>query len=88
MNLRAPHAHEGITIPTLMFKVNLALLPAAPGKPFTADSGARKALHDFATTSLRAAEAPCQASGQLRNLSLWRACSDAYGAAVIVITPK
>lgn len=29
MNLRAPHAHEGITIPTLMFKVNLALLPAA-----------------------------------------------------------
>ena len=67
---------------------DLALLPAAPGKPFTADSGARKALHDFATTSLRAAEAPCQASGQLRNLSLWRACSDAYGAAVIVITPK
>lgn len=29
MNLRAPHAHEGISIPTLMFKVNLALLPAA-----------------------------------------------------------
>ena len=29
MSLRAPHAHEGITIPTLMFKVILALLPAA-----------------------------------------------------------
>ena len=29
MSLRAPHAHEGITIPTLMFKVTLALLPAA-----------------------------------------------------------
>ncbi|MFC3912342.1 RnfABCDGE type electron transport complex subunit D [Pseudaeromonas sharmana] len=29
MALRAPHAHEGITIPTLMFKVILALLPAA-----------------------------------------------------------
>ena len=28
MSLRAPHAHEGITIPTLMFKVTLALLPA------------------------------------------------------------
>ncbi len=29
MNLRAPHAHEGLSISTLMFKVNLALLPAA-----------------------------------------------------------
>ena len=29
MSLRAPHAHEGITIPTLMFKVTLALLPMA-----------------------------------------------------------
>ena len=67
---------------------DLALLPAAPGQPFSADAGARKALHDFATTSLRAAEAPCQANGKERNLSLWRACSDAYGAAVIVITPK
>ena len=67
---------------------DLALLPAAPGKSFSADAGARKALYDFATTSLRAAEAPCQASGKERNLSLWRACSDAYGAAAIVITPK
>ena len=29
MMLRAPHAHEGLSIATLMFKVNLALLPAA-----------------------------------------------------------
>lgn len=29
MTLRAPHAHEGISIPTLMFKVILALVPAA-----------------------------------------------------------
>ena len=67
---------------------DLALLPAGPGKSFAADASARKALHDFATTSLRSAEAPCQASGQERKLSVWRACSDAYGAAVIVITPK
>ena len=67
---------------------DLALLPAPPGKSFATNSSARKALYDFANTSLRAAEAPCQASGQERNLSLWRACSDAYGAAVIVITPK
>ena len=67
---------------------DLTVLPAAPGKSFAADAAARKALYDFATTSLRAAEAPCQASGKERNLSLWRACSDAYGAAVIVITPK
>ena len=67
---------------------DLALLPAVPGQPFAADASARKALYDFATTSLRAAEAPCQASGSERNLSIWRACSDAYGAAVIVITPK
>ncbi|MFZ4538452.1 caspase family protein [Propionivibrio sp.] len=67
---------------------DLALLPAAPGQSFATDASARQALHDFATTSLRAAEAPCQASGQERNLSLWRACSDAFGAAVIVITPR
>lgn len=67
---------------------DLAMLPAAPGKAFAADAAARKALYDFATTSVRAAEAPCQASGQARNVSLWRGCSDAYGAAVIVITPK
>ena len=29
MMIRAPHAHEGLSIATLMFKVNLALLPAA-----------------------------------------------------------
>ena len=67
---------------------DLALLPAPSGKSFAADASARKVLHDFATTSLRAAEAPCQANGKERNLSLWRACSDAYGAAVLVITPK
>lgn len=67
---------------------DLATLPAPPGQPFATDAGARKALYDFATTSLRAAEAPCQASGQARNLSLWRACSDAFGAAVITIKPK
>lgn len=66
----------------------LAILPGAPGQSFVADADARKALHDFATTSLRAAEAPCQASGQARNLSLWRGCSDAFDAAVIVVTPK
>lgn len=67
---------------------NLAMLPAAPGADFIADATARKALYDFATTSVRAAEAPCQASGRARNVSLWRGCSDAYGAAVIAITPK
>ncbi len=29
MMLRAPHAHEGLSVKTLMFKVNLALAPAA-----------------------------------------------------------
>lgn len=67
---------------------DLALLPAPPGQSFATDAHARQALYDFATTSLHAAEAPCQASGQERKLSLWRACSDAYGAAVMVITPK
>ena len=28
MILRAPHAHEGISIKKVMFKVNIALLPA------------------------------------------------------------
>lgn len=67
---------------------NLNLLPAPPGGAFAADAAARKALYDFATTSVRAAEAPCQASGNARNVSLWRGCSDAYGAAAIVIAPK
>lgn len=67
---------------------DMALLPAPPGGSFAADPAARKALYDFATTSIRAAEAPCQASGRTRNVSLWRGCSDAYGAATIVITPK
>ena len=67
---------------------DLALLPGVPGQSFAADASARKALYDFATTSLRAAEAPCQASGQARNLSLWRACSDSFGAAVITVKPK
>jgi len=67
---------------------DLALLPAAPGASFAATSAARRALYDFATTSIRAGEAPCQASGRQRNVSLWRGCSDAYGAAVIVVTPK
>lgn len=67
---------------------NLGMLPAAPGAAFAADGAGRKALYDFTTTSLRAAEAPCQASGRARNLSLWRGCSDAYGAAVLVIPLK
>lgn len=67
---------------------NLAMLPAAPGAAFGLDAGARQALYDFATTSLRAAEPPCQASGRARNVSLWRGCSDAYGAATLVIAPK
>jgi hypothetical protein len=67
---------------------DLTMLPAAPGTVFAAGTNTRKALYDFATTSVRAAEAPCQASGQARNVSLWRGCSDAYGAAVIVIKPK
>jgi len=67
---------------------DMALLPAPPGGSFGGDPAARKALYDFATTSIRAAEAPCQASGRKRNVSLWRGCSDAYGAAAIVITPK
>ena len=67
---------------------SLALLPLAPGGTFGADAAARKALYDFATTSVRAPDAPCQASGRARNLSLWRGCSDAYGAAVLIITPK
>lgn len=67
---------------------DIAMLPAPPGKAFAADATARKALYDFATISVRAAAAPCQASGQARNVSLWRGCSDAYGAAVIVVTPK
>lgn len=29
MSLMAPHAHEGLTIQRVMFKVNLALIPAA-----------------------------------------------------------
>ena len=29
MTLMAPHAHEGLTIQRVMFKVNLALIPAA-----------------------------------------------------------
>lgn len=67
---------------------DLTVLPGTPGKTFVANAAARKALYDFANTSVRAAEAPCQASGQARNVSLWRGCSDAYGAAVIVVTPK
>lgn len=67
---------------------NIALLPAAPGTAFSANAAARKALYEFATTSVRAAEAPCQASGRGRNISLWRGCSDAYGAAVTTVTQK
>lgn len=67
---------------------DLALLPAAPGAAFAADAAARRTLYDFTTTSVRAAEAPCQAGGRARNVSLWRGCSDAYGAAVLIVTPK
>ena len=67
---------------------DLALLPAPPGSAISGDAAVRKALYDFATTSVRAAEAPCLAGGKARNVSLWRGCSDAYGAAVIVVTPK
>lgn len=67
---------------------DLAVLPASPGTSFAADAAGRKALYDFATTSLRAVEAPCQAAGRARNVSLWRGCSDAYGAATLVVTPK
>ncbi len=67
---------------------DLGMLPAPPGASFGTDAAARKALYDFANTSLRAGEAPCLASGRTRNVSLWRGCSDAYGAAAIVVTPK
>ena len=95
-NFRFPRAgaHSPLVAGTSLLAIladnerDLALLPVPPGTSFAADASARKALHDFATTSLRAAEAPCQANGKERNLSLWRACSDAYGAAVVVIPPK
>lgn len=43
----------------------------------------REALFRFAVTSVRANSAPCLASGSARNLSLARACSSAYGSALI-----
>lgn len=62
-------------------------LPAAPGGGFFVDGSGHKALFDFATTSARAAAPDCQAVRGKRNLSLWRACSDAYGAAMLIVPP-
>lgn len=45
----------------------------------------REALYRFAATSVRAATAPCMATGSARNLSLARACSNAYAAALLTI---
>lgn len=82
--------HAGSTLLAILAdnERDLSQFPAAPGKSFNADGDTRKALFDFATTSRRAASAPCQTDGKDRNLALWRACSDAYGAASVVITPK
>lgn len=65
-----------------------ALLPGGGTRPVADDLAGRQALHGFVTTSLRAGEGPCQASGRARNLSLARACSDAYAAGLILVDPR
>ncbi|HEY8606054.1 MAG TPA: caspase family protein [Noviherbaspirillum sp.] len=60
------------------------LLPDTGRAAFAADAAGRQALHQFVTTSMRSGDPACQEKGSTRNLSLARACSDAYAAALIV----
>lgn len=66
---------------------SLTLLPAAiRNGSDVSEPLVRKAFFDFIQTSVRAALPACQATGKQRNLSLWRGCSDAYGAALMPLS--
>lgn len=62
---------------------DLALLPAK-----AAPAARREALYRFAASSVRAASAPCMATGSARLLALARACSNAYAAALLTIDAR
>lgn len=64
------------------------LLPGDGLSAVFGDRDGREGLFQFVTTSINGREAPCVVSGHARNLSLARACSDSYGAALLTVSPR